>query len=463
MTDELTRTEQMLRTVLTARAAEIPPVDLHASVVRGARRRRAALVAAGVGAALVAAGVPAALATTRTAPPPSSVVRPVPDPYPCPRAVGRPWNDPRLPVQRDVAGSLGGDPAAVKAVAQAAWGTMSSYKPELDPAHVRVYVAHQAEDGWIVGLATGTDRTEHALMDVPVVGPDLDHLSGLTNGWVEDGTPQRQRFTRGDTYAGVVDCGPPRALVVGPPGSEGEARWTAGIAADATVDLRRQPMTLRPDGFAVATLSVPSSAVVGVRVVRDGRVLASDVLYGRDVPKEPAMAEMRRRTLSAPGNADKKLASGILSSQHPTVPVPQHDVRVLWAGQGGGTTVAVAVSTLPSGAQYLWGGLLTWDDGQSGVEPFTGVVAAGALDRAAYTVQSSPGVVPPGTSRPLAVFFTGTRQVDVTSGGRTRTSTVTGGVVVDPGATVVVHGPDGTPLPLVDVRSELVQLDDPMQ
>ena len=57
------------------------------------------------------------------------------------------------------------------------------------------------------------------------------------------------------------------------------------------------------------------------------------------------------------------------------------------------------------------------------------------------------------------MFFTGTRQVDVTLDGTTRTETVTGGLFVSSRARVVVHGPDGTPLPLVDAGTGLVPLD----
>jgi hypothetical protein len=79
------------------------------------------------------------------------------------------------------------------------------------------------------------------------------------------------------------------------------------------------------------------------------------------------------------------------------------------------------------------------------------VVAAGALDRTAYRLRPSASAVLPGRARPQGIFFTGTRRVEITSGGKTRTETVTGGLMVDEAATVVVvRDTDGTPLPLVD-------------
>jgi hypothetical protein len=131
--------------------------------------------------------------------------------------------------------------------------------------------------------------------------------------------------------------------------------------------------------------------------------------------------------------------------------------RVLWAGQGAGhVQAAAAVTTLPSGAQLLWGGTTTWNGGQqNGIEPFSGVVAAGALDRTAYRLQPSQGAVPPRQARPRGIFFTGTRRVEITSDGKTRTEIVTGGLMADETATVVVRDADGTPLPLVDVRTDL--------
>jgi len=86
------------------------------------------------------------------------------------------------------------------------------------------------------------------------------------------------------------------------------------------------------------------------------------------------------------------------------------------------------------------------------------VVAAGALDRTAYRLQPSQGATLPGRARPQGIFFTGTRRVEITSGGKTRTETVAGGLMVDETATVVVRDTDGTPLPLVDVRTDLPRI-----
>lgn len=472
MTDDLARAEEQLRAVLTTRAADVPARDLHDGVVRRARRRRITVVAAAATAvAIVAAGVPAALAAVRSdaAPAPDPATRPIPAQYSCARATAPPAAPPAavpgLPTQRDVAGSLGDDPAAVVAIAQAAWGPLSQQaNGALDPALTRVQVAHRAEDGWIVGLATGRDRAGRVLADAPVVGPDLDHLTGLSNGWLEDNQPTDQRFASGDAFASILDCGPPRALAIVPPGASAEATWTAGIAADGTIEQEAPPLTPRPDGLAVTTLSAPPTVTVTVRVHSGDRSLATDALVGRNVPKGPSRAEMARKLRSAPGNlADRKDTVGLVDQTHLVVlPVPQRDAEVLWAGQGAeNVQAAVAVTTLPSGAQLLWGSTVTWDSGQSGVEPFNGVVAAGALDRTAYRLQPGRGAVLPGRARPQGIFFTGTRQVEITSAGQTRTETVTGGLMVEEAATVVVRDPDGTPLPLVDVRTDLPRVPDP--
>ena len=470
MTDDLTLAEERLRAVLTARAADIPAKDLHDRVVRRARRRRIVVVAAAATAvAVVAAGVPIAFAAVHSdaAPPPDPTARPIPAQYRCARAAAAPTAPPAavpgLPAQRDVAGSLGGDPAAVVAIARAAWGPLSQQaNGALVPALTRVQVAHRADDGWIVGLVTGRDRSRRLIADVPVVGPDLNHLTGLSRGWLEDTKPTRQRFMSGDAFAQVLDCGPPRVLAVVPGGASAEATWTAGIAADGTVDQELRRLTPRPDGLAVTTLSVPPTVTVTVRVHRGDQRLATDTLIARTLPKAPSRAEMARKLRSAPGNlANRTNTAGLVDQTHFLyLPVPQRDARVLWAGQGPGhVQAAAAVTTLPSGAQLLWGSTATWDGGQqSGFELFNGAVAAGALDRTAYRLQPSQGAVLPGRTRPQGIFFTGTRQVEITSGGKTRTETVTGGLMVDETATVVVRDTDGTPLPLVDVRTDLPRI-----
>jgi hypothetical protein len=462
MTDDLALAEERLRAVLTARAADIPAKDLHDRVLRRARRRRITVVAvSAIAVAVVAAGVPAALAAVRSdpAPPPDPTAKPIPAPYRCARLTTPPAAVPGLPAQRDVAGSLGDDPAAVVAIARAAWGPLSQQaNGAMDPALTRVQVAHRAQDGWIVGLATGHDRTGRLLSDVPVVGPDLDHVTGLSNGWFEDTKPTHQRFASGDAFAQILDCGPPRVLAVVPHGASAEATWTAGIAADGTVEQQTSPLTPGPDGLAVTTLSAPPTVTVTVRVHRGDQRLATSAFVGPDAPKGPSRAEMARKLLSAPGNlADRKNKVGLVDQAYRVyLPVPQRDARVLWAGQGAeNVQAAVAVTTLPSGAQFLWGSTVTWDRGQSGVEGFDAVVAAGALDRTAYRLQPSQGAVLPGRTRPQGIFFTGTRRVEITSGGKTRTETVTGGLMVDETATVVVRDTDGTPLPLVDVRTDL--------
>lgn len=461
MTDDLTRAEEQLRALLTTRAADIPPRDLSDGVVRRARRRRFAVVAAAATAvAVVAAGLPTALAAVRSDAAPAAGPNPTAGAdaarYRCARAETPSAAVPGLPAQRDVAGSLGGDPAAVAAVARAGWAALSQEAHgALDPALTRVQAAHRADDGWIVGVATGHDRTGRLVADAAVVGPDLDHLSGRSDGWQEGTERTTQRFKNGEAYAAVVECGPLRALAIVPPGGTAEATWTAGIAADGTVQQETPALPTRPDGLATAVLTAPPTAAVSV-LAYGGGAGASDALIPAGLPKGPSRAEMAAKLRSAPGNlADRRTTVGLVDQANRVfVPVRQRDARVLWAGQGAGRVqVVAAVSTLPSGAQLLWGNAVTWDGGQSGGRLFDGVIAAGALDRTAYRVPLGER-----EGRPQGIFFTGTRRVDVTTGGRTRTETVTGGLMVDAAATVVVRGPGGAALPLVDVFTDLTRV-----
>ena len=375
MTD-LDRAERELRAVLAARADDIPPADLHDGALRRARRHRIAVVAASATAvALVAAGVPTALAATRdeaaprppaTAPePPIPAVLPVPDLFDCPAlhepgkgSPGAPVDDPGLPEQRDVAGSLGDRPGAVNAIAQAGWGAISAYKPELDARRTRVVAAHRADDGWIVGLVTGGNASRSVSMTVPVVGPDLGHLVGLADGWTEWGSdrePLDARFGSGDLYAGVIGkCGPVRVLVGGPGGATSSVVWTQDVRADGTVDKRTQQIELRPDGVAVVSPAAPPTVAFRVRVARGDVLFAEDRYVGPDVPPLPTDAVVLAALRAAPGNAPEQppLPALILGS-HAFLPVPQRDVRVLWAGKAGSVVAAARVSTLPSGAQYL--------------------------------------------------------------------------------------------------------------
>lgn len=116
-------------------------------------------------------------------------------------------------------------------------------------------------------------------------------------------------------------------------------------------------------------------------------------------------------------------------------------MRVLWKGTTStGATVAAAVSTLPSGARYVWGGMT---DGRRTYR-FDGLLAADRWDRTAIVYQL------PLEGHPLAIFVAGEAEVHVQHGDATGTEDVTGGKV-DPsgdGAVVTAFTRDGDRRPL---------------
>ena len=442
LTDDLTGAERALRDLLAARAAEVsPPAGVYATVRTRTRRRRVVL-GAGLTAALAAGGVPAALAATRTDAAPAGPPATAPADDSCADWRSRRVADPRLPAQRDVLGSLGGDPAAVTAVAEAGWGAMRS-DGELDVGRTRVQAVQRTTDGWILGVVTGSDRAGRLAFTAHVAGRSLTDLrSGMFGGGIGGEEPILTRFAGGDsTGVDFVGCGPDRVVVIGPPGSEGRVSWIAGIRADATVDRRTERVAVGPDGVGVAARPAPGQDLA-VRVVDDGRVLTVSALsrgpHPLTGPDEPTLARLLQ---AAPGDADPGIAAKILARQSWEPSVPQADPRVVWAGGRGPVTTAVAMTRLEGGAWYVWGGL-TVGPWNGGAQVFEGLLPSAGLAGSAFRFES-------------AVFFDGTHRVDITSKGSTRTETVTGGLFLDPGATVVVRAADGTAPADVDVQTDL--------
>lgn len=463
----MTDVERALRDLLERRAADVPPpADLYPAVRRRVHRRRTVL-GAGVAAALVVTGVPAALAATRsTGPGPTEAATAAPTPQGaagsaapaaagCPPAVA-PSTERRLAVQQAVAGSLGGDRAAVDAVLRVAWAQITSFQgarvPRFDPGRARVHMVQRTADGGVVGLVTATGTAGGAYTDVLVFGPSVRHLVTSSSGSISGGEPLRTRFLGGDAYVGLTEgCGPPRVVVVGPPGSTARITWTAAVAADATFDRQVRTVPMRPDG--VGVVDRPTRAGITVRVEAGGRTLRDDG-YGLnpDSPRGPDVAAITRQLATAPGDGDPATALQILRQQYSRLPVDQGAPRVLWKGRGSGITFAVAVTTLAGGAHYLWGGAVTPGPGIPYVD---GLVAADRLDGTAYAFR------PMVSGGPWVVFFTGTRRVTVTVAGATRTSTVAGGLIVPGNARITVTDRDGTPVRLVDARTQLVHVPPP--
>src|SRR6185437_12898692 len=410
MTDDLALAEERLRAVLTARAADIPAKDLHDRVVRRARRRRITVVAvSAIAVAAVAAGVPAALAAVRSdpAPPPDPTARPVPAPYPL-----------RAPDDTARGGPRPAGPAGRRGLAGRRSGRRGRHRARrvgpAVPAGERCdgSSAHQgaggAPRGGRLDRRSGNRRRPHRQAAVRRAGRRPG--SGSRDRLVE-------RLVRG--HQADAPAVRQRRRVRPDPG----LRSAQGAGGRSARSERRSHLEGRDRRRRDGRSADFAPGAGTVRVHRGDQRLATNAFVGPDAPKGPSRAEMARKLLSAPGNlADRKNKVGLVDQTYGVyLPVPQRDAEVLWAGQGTeNVEAAAAVTTLPSGAQLLWGGTVTWDRGQSGVEPFNAVVAAGALDRTAYRLPPGQGAALPGRARPQGIFFTGTRRVEITSGGKTR-------------------------------------------
>jgi hypothetical protein len=350
----------------------------------------------------------------------------------------------RLPAQRDVPGSLGGDAEVVDAVLRAGWSALRAEDPEarLDPATARVRLAERVEDQ-VVALVSASGLGRRLLADMWVWGPGADRLvatsAGLARGVVD---PVPTAYALNDALVQAIEvCGSSYAVLAAAPGTTGRVSWTTAITPQLRGERRSIPAPLRADGTAVFRLD---AADARFRLTRAGRELwDGGPQVGSLSPWPlPTDEELDRVAAAAPGDGDPELLRTIarMSLNGGNIPVPQSDRRVLWSGRAGRATVAVAACTLPGGVQYLTGGSTAAADRLDGPYYF-GLVAPGALERTVLAWRPArPG-------KPLVVFAVGgVRAEAVLAGGAVVPVALSGGGgVLAAGGSVVrvrVYGAD---------------------
>lgn len=402
MNDETTRAEEALRTLLAARAADVPPVDLHAAVVTEARQRRA-LLGAAVTAVLVLTGVPAALATTDsdTVPAlPAATPTPAPAPY-CPAPDGPPIlgvaTVPSLPGQRNVRGSLAGDDAVVRAILVAGYKAIADRGWQDDsrrwrPDTARVLIATAAYDR-VFGIVRMSDDRGRAVRAL-VTGARTDDLDAWVPG-SDDGPVELP------TTQDMEACGEPYTIVLTRPGATTEVAWATDVRADGSVVLGS---TAVPAADGVAVARMPVDKVAFLRVLDSGRTVdlgypsSSSWVFEQEM--QPPGEELDRAVREAPGPADKRaVADGLSFVGGMVINVPVHDPRVLWSGKrADGLNAALYSFTFPSGARLVW-------ENHDGETNYRGILAAGALDRTvfAWRMRGSVAVVATRGARAEAV------------------------------------------------------------
>lgn len=432
MTDDLGRTEDALRSVLAARAGEVPPpVGLYPAVRRQARQRRTVL-GAGAAVAVVAAGVPVTLGALG-----ASAGRPTPGPAAtgtAPAAGGcvdtrrphPPVEVPPLPRQPDVRGSLGDDPATVQAVLTEGFATLLTSGPDgrpaadLVPASARVLLAERAA-GQILGLVAASGSSGYAT--AWVVGPDATHLRGH---WSSSGDTDAEIAATYESTS-VVVCDREFAVLMVTPGSTGRISWISDVTAAGEMVRTSAAVPLRPDGTAVfPTPPGPRQLTLNGRPAVLSGVLASG-------PKRFPTADVERAVAAAPGAADATLVRDLVyAGGNNSLRLPLSDLRVLWKGTVGDSSVAVSSVRFPSGASYVW---TAWNDGSESDTGYGGVLRAGALDR---TVFASVLTDRPG--KPLLVVASEGVRAEIVRGDAVEVVNLSGGGVVVPngaGVTIV--------------------------
>ena len=185
-------TRQALRAMLADRIGTlVPPAGVYETVRRQHRRRRRAIVGGALVLAVAAVAVPSIALADRPGTPSAADRRCV---FPgngfAPRAD-------RLPVQRDVPGSLGGDAELVTAVLRAGWSGMRAEAGGslLDPGTARVRMVERVE-GQVVALVSVDGLGRRLIAETWVWGPDADHLVAMAAGGVRAPTPVRTAARR---------------------------------------------------------------------------------------------------------------------------------------------------------------------------------------------------------------------------------------------------------------------------
>lgn len=411
--------ESALKSVLSSQAAEVaPPTEVYAAVRRRHARRQRTILAGTVVVLLTVVAVPVLL-LDRSSPPPALKTAGC-----AVSGEAVPATDvPGLPVtQTGVRGSLGGDQELVRAAARVGYVTEATGHggAHFVAATTRVELLERV-DGQVVGLVTVRDADRKNLGLAYVVGPDAAGLRGVGQGDTIAGTPITTPFPKGSSDIGaVLVCGRPYGVVVAPPGTAVRASWVTDIAASGEGVVTDTTVPLGADGSAVFPLT---AANVHVRVPGNDALLSTGgELFG---PPPDAVA---RAVAAAPtsGDPDPTTVGAIVAGQPDVVPVPQSGLRVLWACESGGLTVAIAATRLPSGAYYVWAGSAVGTDGSP--DGWSGILPAGGLDRAllAWSLSQRPG-------RPVVVWSArGGSQVTFTPGGATDLL-LRGGAIRSPG------------------------------
>lgn len=450
--------ESVLRDVFADRAGAVrPPTGVYAAVRRRHRRRQQALVGGTVAVAVAAVGVPTVALQGRPGPGPTAGASPARSEPVRGVPIGEPprFCQPRddevpapsllrgLQPQRDVRGSLGGDPEVVTAVLHTAWAMLTRSQSGLSAATARVRSVQRTPDGGIVGTVTATDAGAHSISQATASGADVGSLhaeGGEGGSGLGLPDPIDTPFFHGRWNVEQVTIGCRSYLsVVAPPGSTGTLTVIPEVRADGTVAPRRQDLGLRPDG--VAAVPLPAGPGALLRLESAGTVLLDTTL--RLLPtSDPTDVQLGAAIAAAPGTGNHVLAAGNLANGAVSARWPRSTLQVPWVGDApGGNTVAAAVRTLPSGAQVVWGGISKTPGTSPGESrgAFYGLLAAGAFDRSALTWRM------PLPGNPLAIVVSSPRAVRIERGAEVRTVTVTGGLVVPDGDTVTAVTVGGRP------------------
>jgi hypothetical protein len=438
VTDDLTRAENALRDLLTDRADDAPSVPGLYTAVRRRSRRRTTAGAVAAAAAVVLVAVPVVVAARPDRAPAPAATAPTPSARPAaatcvpPYASIKPVAGLRAP--GPVAGSLGHDLPIVTAVLRAGWNDLLVRTPvpggRLDPATAHVRMVQRTEDGLIVGDVGATRPDGKVGWDVAVVGTDVNRLKVDHNASVYEGSGGRALPNGGTAFINqITACGVTYVVVMAPAGSTATATWTADVRADGTLVGGSAPVPMRADGFAVFPPPVQNREI-RVAVSKDGREIYSLNVGTRTTqPRRPSHEELATSLERAPGDGDWPIAVELIQQQWHLVPVDQSDPRVLWSGRtASGHTVVVATTALPSGARYVWGAAESATPGP--FFPFDGLLGSGKLDDTALVIRMRVA------GNATAVVFTGTHRVHAGS----RTTTATGGLIVEGGGPVEVDG-----------------------
>jgi hypothetical protein len=444
MTEQEPTFERRVRAMLAQRAAEVSiPADLAGVVIDRRRRQgRTRLVASAAAVTVVAGGVPAAVQLSHAgATRPVSTASPARPAPACPQVQGRINPKPaagseRLPAQRHVRGSLGGDAAVVRQVLLVGWAGLQypatqgdrPATPTLDPATARVQFVERYGDD-LVAVVVAADAARHWNQVTWVV------RHGRT--WQADGNEgmayqsdaafdasNGQRFYGDDPlYLVVVTIGcTPAAVVLAPPDSRAEVSTGSDVAADGHVVQPYRPVTLH-DGIGVFPVEVQNAAV-DIRVLRGGRVAGhrrvspDGVVQARDWPSSAQLAAALK---DAPGTVDPDRARDAFNWMlYSLRAYPLGRPEVIWGGRlPNGQSIVLAANVFASGARYLADqhGLAGGGTGSQ----LQGVLPANALDHRVITWRVDSGalvVVAPRGARAEAVLGNGgTVPVPLTGGG----------------------------------------------